>query len=1069
MASAINQTLPPPKQIRFVNNQGQPPSKRRRINAACLTCRKRKTRCAGEKPVCSTCTKNGHDCLGYNDLIEKKRDGDNALAPLKFEPSDTTDLSADPESEYVDDDDDERRHWKPKPPLRTTSFVDGDVKPRRDSTTSAVTPSTRTRGRSDEWDQDDRSRNPNDDGSRRQPQNAFARHSSYSEDGRSSNNRSPVHRREESHRMPYFRYFGPTAIVPGYKQMVVNVSVNRERRMSRGSSFSTLSPGNFFGGYSVAHTRLSHPETILETLEDLPVYDINDQGPVHELIITLIKTFFLHLGCNYPFLKEARFLRRVKERRAEPILVDAVCALAARFSDLPIFTNDHDGRVARSEYGHIFAQRAKAATIDTFPCPTVAAVQACLLMAYEGFGENQDSALWMYLGLAIRMAVDLGLQRKVGVQHQGLNDTWYTRSWNVNGGHDEDTADENQDEELSPEEQHELEEERRATFWAVFVLDRVISSGTGRPVTFRDHDYDLEIPPPTKDPVTGLADPLPAFIEIIHLYGRVSDVLNNTHSADDFTAETMAELAQMESDLTQIYQKQDGNLHFNAVNFREYVKAGHGTTFILMHFWFHALIIVLHEPTLTTGSPKRTRLLPNSRELCMSSAKTIADILAFAELIDPKSFIGNPFTSQPMYIAACAFLVESASTVTGQPPPPETTNLDGKVAKAEGKPTSSNDGKGAKHSLLASAANQNYQRCYKSLEQLHQYWGGVKYILVALNNKSQGNWDCETFTMEEYDNVIRARRGSLGRLGRLENPASPNIPPIAWSLTGTTNSPNSNLTLLYQNSQATATSNFAPPTPQTSNHSVPVSAPTPPGNMIYDPIRQSDNTSMFPPAYPQPNESAVRHQAHPSKSRRQSTMSKGESMLKYDNSSDDMNRSHAPQHNGVYVFGGMSQSGHGPPPQHPAYQNSSSQQHHSTSDSSMHHGLHNASPRNSYADANMNNNGNHQHTTSIHAHTHQMPNGLGHHSTSHSHSNNASNHNWNESDFSTSSLVSGSYPYFNGTPINEIITFDSQEINIDALGLPNEMMPPWLEILPGDVLGLFETGMGHGQGGHHMG
>jgi hypothetical protein len=26
--------LPPPKQIRFVNNEGQPPPKRRRINAA---------------------------------------------------------------------------------------------------------------------------------------------------------------------------------------------------------------------------------------------------------------------------------------------------------------------------------------------------------------------------------------------------------------------------------------------------------------------------------------------------------------------------------------------------------------------------------------------------------------------------------------------------------------------------------------------------------------------------------------------------------------------------------------------------------------------------------------------------------------------------------------------------------------------------------------------------------------------------------------------------------------------------------------------------------------------------
>lgn len=34
MTTPINGAFPPPKQIRFVNNQGQPPSKRRRINAA---------------------------------------------------------------------------------------------------------------------------------------------------------------------------------------------------------------------------------------------------------------------------------------------------------------------------------------------------------------------------------------------------------------------------------------------------------------------------------------------------------------------------------------------------------------------------------------------------------------------------------------------------------------------------------------------------------------------------------------------------------------------------------------------------------------------------------------------------------------------------------------------------------------------------------------------------------------------------------------------------------------------------------------------------------------------------
>lgn len=139
------------------------------------------------------------------------------------------------------------------------------------------------------------------------------------------------------------------------------------------------------------------------------------------------------------------------------------------------------------------------------------------------------------------------------------------------------------------------------------------------------------------------------------------------------------------------------------------------------------------------------QLLPNSRELSMSSAKTIADILAFAELIDPKSFIGNPFTSQPMYIAACAFLMEQAAHTSSQP-----TSRDASPPKdlrrTEQKWTHSNRNKHnpmenkQKHSLLASAANQNYQRCYKSLQQLETYWAGTRYILVALDQKAKGIW-----------------------------------------------------------------------------------------------------------------------------------------------------------------------------------------------------------------------------------------------------------------------------------------------------------------------------------------
>ncbi|KAM7216881.1 Fungal specific transcription factor domain containing protein [Rhypophila decipiens] len=1047
MSQLINGTVPPPKQIRFVNNQGQPPSKRRRINAACLTCRKRKTRCAGEKPVCSTCSKNGHTCLGYNDLVErtvKKEDGGDSTIARGARGNGMADPKHDRGEEYmvVDEDEEEedadRRHSKAAAGAMRAGFINQDAPSRRDSRESAsshtASANQQQHHHGNDWDHETKSQGS----AKTMRVSVFGQTASYSEDGRSSNNRSPVQHHTETRRMPYFRYFGPTAIVPGYKAMVVNVSVPRDRRKSRGS-FSATSPGSLFG-HGHAYNHQPHPETVFESLEETPVYDVNDSAPTHPLILTLVKTFFLHLGCNYPFLREQRFLRLVKEKRAEPILVDAMCALAARFSDMPIFTNDNDGKTVRSEYGHVFAQRAKAATVDTFPCPSVAAVQACLLMAYEGFGANQDSALWMYLGLAIRMAVDLGLQKMVGIKYQGERNPWYTRTWSRRSseGPDESDSKQNEEDHISAEEQQEVEQERTDTFWAVFVLDRVISSGTGRPVTFRDDDFELALPQPTIDPVSGWPAPFPAFIQIIHLYGRVSDVLNNIRNAADLTDEKLARLSQMESDLTKIYQKLDPRLHFNAQNFQRYASKGQGTTFILLHFWFHALIIVLHQPTLLTPFGSRPiRLLPNSRELSVSSAKTIADILAFAELIDPKSFIGNPFTSQPMYIAACAFLMESITNASNPPsrapsPPPEEHRSEPQRPPST-KPGQGNDSKSAQHLLLATAAEENYKRCYKSLQQLQQYWGGVGYILTALDQKSKGIWDCETFTSEEYESTRLPRQRSYSRLARFDHPQSP-VPAIGVSLTGTTNSPNSSLTRLYQ------------------NPSVPVSAATPPGNMIYDPIRASlpEPPSMFPPAYPQANVSAVRYQVHPSKANRPSNSSvpgpSAKSGLKYEAlPPDDADGNSPVSESKLHMLANM-------PQHHPSYTPSS--QHSSAYESPMGHS---GSPS-SLTDAGM---GSH------HSSHQQQPSHNGYSNGLHSHAANGGQ-NLYQADFAQSGLVSGSYPYLGINPAQDY-TFDSQDFSLDALGslgLPTEMMPPWLEILPNDVLGFLGGGMAGANQGH---
>ncbi|KAK4098232.1 hypothetical protein N658DRAFT_518138 [Parathielavia hyrcaniae] len=1117
MTTPIHGPLPPPKQIRFVNNQGQPPSKRRRINAACLTCRKRKTRCAGERPDCSTCKKNGHVCLGYTDIVERRRDDghDAAFLILKTEPADPHTLGNGTSDDFLDDDDElERRHWGSKPAPRPAGFVD-DVVSGSDSRSSTTVTLGRPSEASDDWNQDTKSQ-----GSINAIRRSNApRNVSYSDDSRSSNNRSPVHL--ERHRVPYFRYFGPTAIVPGFKQMVVAV-YRDSRRKSRANSLSTASPGSLLS-HGNSRNNTSRHETALETLEDLPVYDVNSSGPVHPLIVELVETFFTYLGSNYHFLRKDRFLCMLREKRIEPILVDAVCALAARFSDRTVFRSQHDGKMKRSEYGHVFARRAKAAIVDTFPCPSVAAVQACLLIAYEGFGADQDSALWMYLGIAIRLAVDLGLQKMEGVKYQGERDPWYTRYWSRKGadGNDPDSKD-GDEEDLSRDEQREVEQERIDTFWAVFVLDRVISTGTGRPVTFRDDDYELSLPPPAFDPLTRCPAPFPPFIELIHLYGRASDVLNNIRNANDLTEEKMHQLKIMERDLTAIYQKQHSRLHFNAVNFQEQVSANQGTTFILLHFWFHALVIILHQPTLLTPfhSLRPTQLLANSpelgnsRELSMSSAKTIADILAFAELIDPKSLIGNPFTSQPIYIAACAFLMETVASPS-QPPSRELSPTpDVKLAhhfKSNVSKLPSNNDPRLGRMLLATAANQNYQRCYKSLEQLEQYWGGVRYILHVLDQKSKGIWDCETYTTEEYEAMMLSRRAPLSRMSRFEHPSSPNVPPIAYSLTGTTNSPNSNLTVLFQGSVpaqpggAAAFTPSMPPQPQPP--SAPTSAPTPPGNMVYDPIRQSlpETPSPFPPGYVRPKFSAVRFEPHPSKAHRppqSPAMSK--SMMKYESPSPgDMDQSS--HHDTKPHLYGMSPPNHGT--LHHSY-NYSSQQNHSPYCSVSHDGSSSSTPTDSgmgqqQQHHHSSSHNNHSHIHHAHSHNHHS-NDMDRHHHQHQHHNhhqhhqqhhhpqNENNNNHHHgvggdyeageagADFAQSGLVSGSYSYMaatgaaglpiNSNPINnDTITFNSQEVNFDMLGLQSEMMPPWLEILPTNVLGeLFEGGMvgvGVGTGG----
>ena len=302
---------------------------------------------------------------------------------------------------------------------------------------------------------------------------------------------------------------------------------------------------------------------------DIPFYDATDPTPNAPIITELCETFFSYLGCNYSFLQRERFLRDLEDKRVDAILVDAVCAVAARFSShqmLSIPTDqsvpvDSDGRVKIPFRGHPFAQRAQAAVIDTFPCPTIAVAQACLLLAYEEYGTDHDSGLWMYLGTSIRMAQDLGIQKLEGLQLAGRIGPTPKTAKNGNAGKEQEKRRAENQTKLSRTHQNadpNLLDDRRAseseridTFYCIFFLDRAVSSGVGRPVTLRDKDIEISFPYIADDQaINGWPHPFPPMIRIVHMYGRVADVLNNIMEVSQVTPEVLKRLAGMEKDLT---------------------------------------------------------------------------------------------------------------------------------------------------------------------------------------------------------------------------------------------------------------------------------------------------------------------------------------------------------------------------------------------------------------------------------------------------------------------------------------------------------------------------------------
>ncbi|GME26355.1 putative glutamate carboxypeptidase protein [Neofusicoccum parvum] len=144
-----------------------------------------------------------------------------------------------------------------------------------------------------------------------------------------------------------------------------------------------------------------------------------------------------------------------------PALLASMLALASRYSDRPEVRADPlDARTA----GDTFAAQAKIMLLYECETPTTTTVQAIALLSLRETALDKEGLGWMYCGMAVRMALNLGL-------HLDCSRCV--------------------DEGLLTAEQVEV---RSVTWWGCYVLDKLFNIGLGRPSMILDCLMTVEMP-----------------------------------------------------------------------------------------------------------------------------------------------------------------------------------------------------------------------------------------------------------------------------------------------------------------------------------------------------------------------------------------------------------------------------------------------------------------------------------------------------------------------------------------------------------------------------------------------
>ncbi|KAF8944690.1 hypothetical protein BGZ47_003915 [Haplosporangium gracile] len=325
--------------------------------------------------------------------------------------------------------------------------------------------------------------------------------------------------------------------------------------------------------------------------------------PPKEQMEVLLNLYFQFMYPFAPMFIRKTFMDNFHQNRpdlSQILIFNAIFSNACWYSDDP----------ALKQESTKYFNRAKIILDETYHVSRISTVQALLLMAHHQYAMGNYSGGWLYTGMSIRIAQDIGLHRQ----------------------------DVNVDE---PEEA----EIRKRLWWSLYMADRLGSAILGRPMTLRDEGFNVQMPTDEwiadvlgEDTVEYPYEPESVIscrlIWSIKLFMQLGKVLDTMHCIEaeingSFLADiSRTQLPQLHNSLTSWFLSLPNELMYTPYTMSPNSNHPPSPPTALMHMFYYTTLTILHRPYLRPVNSESidSNFLLSSRNICTAAATNVCHI-----------------------------------------------------------------------------------------------------------------------------------------------------------------------------------------------------------------------------------------------------------------------------------------------------------------------------------------------------------------------------------------------------------------------------------------------------------